>query len=445
MYTYIPNTDEDRKQMLKEIGVSSIDDLFSCIPEKSRMKKELDIPGPTSEIELRRKMKKLSDKNIHDYPSFLGAGYYNHYIPSVVDQMLSRSEFYTAYTPYQAEISQGMLQAIFEYQTVMCDLTDMDVSNASVYDGATAAAESAIMASMITHRNKILVSKTVHPETRRVLHTYCEARNIEVQEIDLSGGQTDIEKLKSMLNSEVAGVIIQNPNFLGSLEEIDDIEKYVHKNGSIYILDVYPISLGILKSPGEAGADIAIGEGQSLGNHMCFGGPGFGFITTREKYLRKLPGRIVGQTADRQGNRAYVLTLQAREQHIRRENASSNICSNQALNTLAALIYLTLMGKKGIKQAAELCYKKSHYAYSKISSLKGYKTVFNGPFFNEFVIDSYADPEKMNDQLLDNGLIGGYPIGEYYPEYKNSILYCVTEMNSKEEIDKLVECLEVIK
>jgi glycine dehydrogenase subunit 1 len=365
--------------MLKSIGAGCIDELFNDIPEQVQLKRRLNLNSPISEIELTEHMRKLAEENTgtDKLTCFLGAGAYDHYIPSVIKHIISRSEFYTAYTPYQAEISQGTLQTIFEYQTMISSLTGMEVSNASMYDGATSSTEAMIMACESTKRKSVIISKTVHPEVRRVIKTYLKFRNIEVIEVEHKGGETDIEKLKDLVSDSTAGVLIQNPNFFGIIESTAEIEKIVHGKKALLVMSVNPISLGVLKTPGEYGADIAVGEGQCLGNSLSFGGPYLGFMATNTKLMRKMPGRIVGQTVDADGKRAYVLTLQAREQHIRRHKATSNICSNQALNALTAAIYLTIMGKQGIKEVASQCFNKAHYAYDKITALKGYKPVFN--------------------------------------------------------------------
>jgi glycine dehydrogenase subunit 1 len=353
MFPYIPNTQEDEKLMLQSMGMKDLDDLYSDIPENLKLKRELNIGEPKSELEVRKCINKLANKNLNteDLVCFLGAGAYDHYIPAAIDYIVSRSEFATAYTPYQAEISQGTLQSIFEYQSMIASLTGMDVSNASMYDGATACVEAGFMAVESTRRKKILVSKTVNPETRKVLTTYMRFHGVEIQEIDSKEGETDLEKLQSAIDKETAGVIIQSPNFFGIIENLEPVEKMVHANKSLLIMSVDPISLGILKTPGEIGADIAVGEGQSLGSKLNFGGPYLGFMATTTKLMRKLPGRIVGETVDVDGKRAYVLTLQAREQHIRRQKATSNICSNEGLIALRAAIYLSIMGKEGIKEA----------------------------------------------------------------------------------------------
>lgn len=447
MNQYLPNTPADQKEMLESIGVDSVEALFSDIPKELRLNRELNIGAPMSEIELSAHMKELSSMNLNlnDVTCFLGAGAYDHYVPSVIKHITSRSEFYTAYTPYQPEISQGTLQAIFEYQTMICNLTGMDVSNASMYDGASACAEAAMMAAESTRRKSVIVSKTVNPEVRRVLKTYLRFKEIELVEVDEAEGVTDIEKLKAALNSNTAGVIVQNPNFFGIVEDYTEIEKLAHGNKSLLIMNVDPISLAILKTPGEIGADIAIGEGQALGNNISFGGPYLGFMATTSKLMRKMPGRIVGETTDVDGKRAYVLTIQAREQHIRRQKATSNICSNEALNALSAVIYLSTMGKQGLKEVAAQCVSKSNYAYKKLIETGKFKPVFNKPFFKEFVLRSDICPCKLNDELLKNNILGGFNIAKEYPLYENAVMFCVTEKRTKAEIDNLVKVVEGIK
>ena len=388
MFPYIPNTLEDEKEMLGVIGVNSIEELFHDIPDDIILKRKLNINDGMSEMELLKYMKNISDKNtsLDEFTCFLGAGAYDHYIPSVVKHIISKSEFYTAYTPYQAEISQGTLQTIFEYQSMICEITGLEVANASMYDGATACAEAAFMAVDSTRKKKIVVSKTVHPEIRNVLKTYIKFKGIELVEVDMIDGVTDIDKLNSVVDKNTAGVIVQNPNFFGIIEDVTEVEKITHANKAIFIMSVDPISLGILKSPGELGADIAVGEGQGLGNSISFGGPYLGFMAANSKFMRKMPGRIVGQTEDLDGKRAFVLTLQAREQHIRREKATSNICSNQALNALTAAIYLTTMGKKGLKEVAYQSTVKAHYAFNEMTKSGKFKPLFNKPFFKEFAV-----------------------------------------------------------
>jgi glycine dehydrogenase subunit 1 len=444
MFPYIPNTLEDEKLMLKSIGVESIQELFKDIPEDVKLNRALSINEPMSELEVERCIKSLSSKNkgTEDLICFLGAGVYDHYIPSILKHIVSRSEFYTSYTPYQPEISQGTLQAIFEYQTLICNLTGLDVANASMYDGATACAEAALIAAESTKRKSIIVSKTVHPEIRRVLLTYTRFKGIELIEIDHKDGVTDILKLKELVDNKTAGIIVQNPNFFGIIEDMTEVEKITHDNKALFIMSVDPISLAILKTPGEIGADIAVGEGQSLGNAMNFGGPYLGFMTATTKLMRKIPGRIVGQTEDIDGKRAFVLTLQAREQHIRREKATSNICSNQALNALTAAIYLTTMGKQGLKEVANQSMQKAHYAFNEIIKLEKYKAVFEKPFFKEFVVQCNESASVINDELLESNIIGGYDVEKNYPEHKNTLLLCVTEKRTKSEIHQLITAME---
>jgi len=447
MFPYIPNTLEDEKFMLKQIGVLSIQDLFKDIPDELKLNRELNINPSLPEIEVQKHVKSLANKNksTEELVCFLGAGVYDHYIPSIIKHLVSRSEFYTSYTPYQPEISQGTLQAIFEYQTLICDLTGLDVSNASMYDGSTACAEASFMAVAHTKRKSIIVSKTVHPQIRKVLYTYTKFKGIELVEVDALDGVTDILKLKELVDKGTAGVIVQNPNFFGIIEDMTEIQKITSDNKSLLIMSVDPISLAILKTPGEIGADIVVGEGQSLGNKMNFGGPYLGFMATTTKLMRKMPGRIVGQTKDIDGKRAFVLTLQAREQHIRREKATSNICSDQSLNALTAAIYLTTMGKQGLREVAYQSTQKAHYAFNEIIKLENYKPVFNKPFFKEFVIEGPQSANVINDKLLEKNIIGGYDIESNYPEYKNTLLFCVTEKRTKAEIDGLVTVMEGIK
>lgn len=446
MFPYISNTDQEQKKMLENIGASSIDELFEDIPENLQLKRRLNINQPMSELEVNKEIKKLAERNLNneELVCFLGAGAYDHYIPSVVKHITGRSEFYTAYTPYQPEISQGTLQAIFEYQSMIAELTGMEVSNASMYDGATACAEAAMIAMESTKRKNIIVSKTVHPDTRKVLKTYVKYHGGSLIEADYKEGETDFEGLNTLVDNNTAAVIVQNPNFFGIIEDLTEVEKLTHANKALLIMSVDPISLSILKTPGEIGADLVVGEGQSLGNAMNFGGPYLGFMASTSKLMRKIPGRIVGQTEDLDGKRAFVLTLQAREQHIRREKATSNICSNQSLNALAAAVYMSVMGKEGIKEAAELCVKKSHYAYNELIKSGSCKPVFNKPFFKEFAVETVVDSRTVKDELLMDGVLGGYLLEQDYPELKNTLLFCVTEKRNKEEIDRLVKLMEVI-
>jgi glycine dehydrogenase subunit 1 len=445
MFPYIPNTPTEENQMLQSIGINNTDALFSDIPAEVRLTRKLNLGDAMSELELTRFVKGIADKNksIDDMVCFLGAGAYDHYIPSVIKHITSRSEFYTAYTPYQPEISQGTLQVIFEYQTMIANVTGMDVANASMYDGATACAEAGMMAAENTKRKSIVVSKSVHPEVRKVLETYMKFNGVEVVELDCKDGVTDIEKLKAAVSNTTAGVVVQSPNFFGIVEDLTEIESITHSSKAMLIVNVIdPISLGILKTPGELGADIVVGEGQSFGNSLNFGGPYLGFLATTNKLMRKMPGRIVGETTDIDGKRAFVLTLQAREQHIRREKATSNICSNQALNALIAAIYLTTMGKTGLKEVAEQCASKAHYAYDQILETGKFKPVFNKPFFKEFVVQANRKASEINSELLKHNILGGYDLVKDYSGMENALLFCVTEKRTKQEIDKLVEILK---
>ena len=446
MFPYIPHTPEDEKHMLSIIGVEKIEDLFADIPPDIRLDRPLALEDSKSEWEVMKQFQALSKKNkhVHEYPCFIGAGAYDHWIPSIVNHLASRSEFVTAYTPYQPEVSQGTLQVIYEYQTMICQLTDMDVSNASLYDGASACAEAALMAANSKRRKKILVSKTVHPEVREVLATYMKYKEIELVEISETLGVTDIKLLEQEVDSQTAGVIIQNPNFFGNIENMEPIEKIVHKEKAFLIMHVDPISLGILKSPGDWGADIVVGEGQALGNPLQFGGPYLGFIAATSAFMRKMPGRIVGETVDVDGRRGFVLTLQTREQHIRREKATSNITSNQALNALRAVIYLSTLGPKGLRDVAKQSMEKAHYAFEKITQSGKYEPLFSQPFFKEFAIKCPISPKVIEEKLLEQGILGGYSLEKLGPNYENCLLLCVTEKRSKEEIDRLVEVMEGI-
>lgn len=438
--SYIPNTDAQQQKMLADIGVNSIEELFADIPESVRLESELNIPKAMSELELIAHMREMAEKNINlnEYTCFLGAGAYDHYIPSVVSNLLSRQEFYTAYTPYQPEISQGTLQAIFEYQTMICSITGMDVSNASLYDGASALAEAAAMAYEATKRKEIIAIRSISPESRVVLSTYANYKGMSLVECGIKNGVADLQLLKEMISENTAAVLVQSPNFFGCIEDIKEISEIAHNNKSLLIVSCDPISLAILKAPGDIGADIVVGEGQPLGNPLGFGGPYLGFIAAKKEFTRRMPGRIVGQTVDKNGKRGFVLTLQTREQHIRREKATSNICSNQALNALAATIYLSVMGKKGFKKVAELSMHKAHYAYKKLIETRLFSPAFDSPFFKEFLLIYHGDVEKLNKHLLERKIIGGLSIEKYYPEFKGGYLVAVTEKRTKEDIDRLV-------
>ncbi len=441
---YLPLTDEDRREMLKEIGVDSIEDLFSDIPEEVRLKRALDLPPAMSELEAIKHLNSLAAKNKHlnNCTSFMGAGVYDHFIPSVIKHITGRSEFYTSYTPYQAEISQGILQAIFEYQTMICQLTGMDVANASMYDGGTAVAEGAIMGCGATRRSKALVSRTVSPFYRAVLQNYFNSRGLELEEIPLKDGRTDFSKLEEMIDDRVASVILQQPNFFGLVEDLEGVADVVHNHKGALVVSVDPLSLPLLKAPADYGADIVVGEGQALGVPPSFGGPLLGIMAARSKFVRQLPGRIAGETVDSEGNRGFVLTLQTREQHIRREKASSNICSNEALVALAAAVYMASMGPHGMREVAEQCVQKAAYAREKIGALNGYEPAFAGQYFKEFAMKVPGKPEELNQMLLQKDILGGVDVAPFYPEMENTMLFAVTEKRTREEIDVLVRELE---
>lgn len=445
-HRYLPMTAQDEKEMLDTIGVASIDDLFQDIPEKIRFKRDYNLKPAKSEPALLRELSKLASKNANttEYASFLGAGVYSHYIPTVVDHVISRSEFYTAYTPYQPEISQGELQAIFEFQTMIAELTGMDLANSSMYDGGTALAEAAMLSSGHTKRKKILISGTVHPESANVLKTYAVGQHIEVEFIPEVDGKTDLEALKKALTEDIAGFAVQYPNFYGQVEPLAEIEQLVHENNSLLIVSSNPLALGLLTPPGEFGADIVVGDSQVFGIPESYGGPHCGFFAVTNKLMRKVPGRLVGETVDENGKRGYVLTLQAREQHIRRGKATSNICSNQALNALASSVAMATLGKVGLPEMAKQNLDKSHYAKQKFRE-NGFEVLFSDGFFNEFVIKLAKPIKEVNEALLDEGIIGGYDLGFYDAKYEKHMLVAVTEMRTKEEIDAFVASLEGVK
>jgi glycine dehydrogenase subunit 1 len=445
-FSYLPHTEEDRREMLQSLGMQSIEELFADIPDNVRFNRPLDLPKEMSEAEVKRHLQQLAGKNVSldNKLCFLGAGAYHHYIPSVVDAIISRSEFSTAYTPYQPEISQGVLQAIFEYQSLICELTGMDVSNASMYDGPTAFAEAAMMACAATRRTKVLVGHAVHPEYRKVLLTYAKGQNVSVEEVPQANGVTDLAALQEQLDHQVAAVMVGYPNFFGNIEDLKALASLAHENQALLIVACNPLALGILESPGACGADIVVGDGQPLGNAISYGGPYVGFLATTKEYVRRVPGRIAGQTKDQDGKRGFVLTLQAREQHIRREKASSNICSNQALNALAATVYMSYMGKQGMREVAYLNLQKAHYAQKRLTQIAGVEAVFTSPFFNEFLIRLPKPVSEVNAVLLENGIIGGYDMSRNYPEFANCMLVAVTELLSKEDIDFFAARLEEI-
>lgn len=448
MFPYIPNTQQDEKEMLKVVGLESMVQLFKDVPEDVFLKRPLNIPGPMSELELTRYLKSLADKNctISEMTNFLGAGAYDHYIPSVVGHVISRSEFYTSYTPYQSEVSQGTLQYIFEYQTLISNLTGMDISNASLYDAGSSIAEAALLACAHARKDEIIVSTGVKADSRQVLKTYAHQQNLKVIEVETRDGVTDAVKLESLVNDNTAAVIVQSPNFFGIIEDLKSLTEIAHKGKKTsMIASVNPLSLAILKKPGELDVDIVVGDGQPFGMPLSFGGPYLGFLATKKDYIRRLPGRVVGETTDLDGKRSFVLTLAAREQHIRREKATSNICTNQGLNALAATVYMVTLGKEGLKEVATQNVKKAHYAFNKLTKSGKYKPLFDKPFFNEFALTSETSVEKINKALLDEKILGGYNLGKDYPEYKSASLYAVTEKRTKEEIDKLSRVLEEVK
>ncbi len=443
---YIPATDDDLRSMMEAAGLGSLDEIFGVIPSGIREKAGLDLPPALSELELKRHMERLSCRNSEGEgtTTFLGAGTYRHFIPSAVGHILSRSEFYTAYTPYQPEISQGTLQAIFEFQTMICGITGMDVANASMYDGASALAEAVLMACRIKRKaKKVYVSGAVHPEYRDVVKTYTRDLDIEIVEIPFTErGETDMEWLTGRLDGETAAVAVQYPNFFGVIENIGEISERVKEAGALFItVTTEPVALGILKPPGEFGADIVVGEGQALGNPVGFGGPHLGLFASREEFVRNMPGRLVGETVDAEGKRGYVLTLSTREQHIRRERATSNICSNQSLCALAAAVYLSLLGSEGFSRLATINLSLAEYAKKRLTEDAGLLLRFDTPTFNEFVFRMKEPPEKVNARLLEEGIIGGLPLERFYPELSESMLFCVTEMHTRKDIDRLVEIL----
>lgn len=441
--SYIANTDEQRREMLQKCGVDSIDQLFNDIPLDLRPK-SFNLPEGKSELELVGYFENLSKKNYSHLINFVGGGFYDHYIPAAIDAIASRSEFYTAYTPYQPELSQGTLQAIYEYQTDICRLTDLEVSNASLYDGGTALYEACQMAINATGKRRIIIDGGVNPIYRKMIHSYTSNLAIELIEIPVTHGQSNRESLYKAFDDKTAAVILQNPNFFGVIDDHTDIVEKAHSQGMLAIQSFYPIALSLLKSPGEQGFDIATGEGQSLGNPLSFGGPYLGIMATTKKLARKMPGRIVAKTVDVNGKDGFVLSLQAREQHIRREKATSNICSNEALCALRAHMYLSLLGKKGIKEVASLCVDKAHYAKERLKKIPGIKVMESSPTFNEFTIKLPVDAAECVGKLIDYGLAAGFPLGRYYPDMDNYLLIAVTEKRTKYEIGLLAEALEAV-
>jgi glycine dehydrogenase subunit 1 len=439
---YIPNTPQEQQEMMKAIGIDELGSLFADIPEEYRLKNLLEIPPPLSEQEIWEHMTRLAALNVTPRSTLIGAGVYHHYIPAVVRHVIARSEFYTAYTPYQAEISQGILQAIYEYQTMITRLTGTQVANASMYDGATAMAEAAVLSAKTLGKNRLLLARSIHPEYRAVVKTYAWANGYECVEIPYgTSGQVDGRALKELLDDGTAAVLVQSPNFFGVIEDVKPLAEMAHGRGALLVAGFTdPTSLGILKPAGEAGADFVVGEGQSFGNPMNYGGPYLGILASTDAFLRKIPGRLVGATVDRDGRRGYVLTLQTREQHIRREKATSNICSNEALCMLAAAVYLASLGKN-LQKLAALNVWKANYFRAKLAALPGWKPFFAGPFYNEFVL-SCPDVKAANARLESAGYTGGYDLSKEYPELGGGILLCATEMLRKEDMDNVAALLK---
>ncbi|MEK3908644.1 MULTISPECIES: aminomethyl-transferring glycine dehydrogenase subunit GcvPA [Oceanobacillus] len=440
-FRYLPMTETDQEEMLQTIGVSTTDELFSDIPSSVRFQGELNLKKPANEYELKKELTEMANKNasLKQYTSFLGAGVYDHFIPSVVDHVISRSEFYTAYTPYQPEISQGELQAIFEFQTMISELTGMPVANSSMYDGGTSLAEAVNLSAAQTKRRKVLVSQAVHPESRAVIETYARGQNVEIVEIGLKNGLTDLDHLEQELDDTIAGVVIQYPNFFGQIEPLQKVEELIkQQKKTMFIVSSNPLALGYLTPPGEFGADIVVGDTQVFGIAGQFGGPHCGYFATTEKLMRKVPGRLVGQTKDEDGVRGFVLTLQAREQHIRRDKATSNICSNQALNALASSVAMSSIGKHGLRKMAALNMQKTRYAIEQCKAA-GLEIVYEHPSFNEFVVKLSNSVPAINDKLFEKGIIGGYDLERNYPELTGHMLIAVTEIRTKEDIDTFVK------
>jgi len=451
-FPYIPNTPDEQASMLATLGVDSIDELFADIPQEFR-NPSLSLPSPMSELEVQQELSSLASKNraMGSGPSFLGAGSYNHFIPAIVKALMTRGEFLTAYTPYQAEASQGTLQVIYEFQTMISNLYGMEVANAGMYDGATSLAEGVLMACRVTQRSRVAVADTISPYYRQVIETYCQAQGLELHTI--STGQSP------SLNQETACLVVQYPNFYGYVEDLAGLTEAAHSQGALIVVSADPMAMGMFQPPGYYGADIVTGEGQPLGIPPSFGGPYVGLFSTKQEYIRQMPSRLSGRTVDNQGRTGYVLTLQTREQHIRRERATSNICTNEALYALASTIYLAALGKQGLRQVAELCYQKAHYAADRIAQLPGYSLPIQGTFFQEFVVNCPTSPTDINRRLLDQNILGGLNISEAFSnvppseggttggsapphaESSNAMLICVTEMNSRQEIDALIDAL----
>ena len=441
--SFVTNTDAQRRAMLATIGARDVEELFADIPESCRLK-GLGLPPGLSESEAYDRLHRLSHRNAHELICFLGGGFYDHFIPAAIDALVSRGEFYTAYTPYQPEASQGTLQAMFEYQSAVCRLTRMDVANASLYDGGTALVEAALMALRITGRQRILLDSGVSPIYRNMLRGYTRNLAIEFEELAVAHGQSDRGRVRDAITDRTAAVILQNPNFFGAVDDFSDIAALARSRGCLTIVSVYPIALGLLKAPGDMGADIVTGEGQSLGLPLSFGGPYLGFLATRREHVRRMPGRVVGLTADREGRRAFVLTLQTREQHIRREKATSNICTNEALCALRATIYLALLGRRGLRDLAWTCARKAEYAKQRLAAIPGVSVKRTAPTFNEFTLELPADASDVVARMVDRGFAAGFPLGRYYPGMGNYLLVAVTEKRTRHEIGLFAEALESV-
>jgi glycine dehydrogenase subunit 1 len=444
--SYIPHTPADQRIMLDTLGLPDLEALLEPVPSDVRLRRPLDLPPALSEPDLKRLLGSMAgrNQNLDNTIAFLGAGSYDHAIPSVVPHLQGRSEFVTSYTPYQPEVSQGMLQAIYEFQTMVCQITGLDVANASLYDGSTAMIEAVSLALGPGGRGEVVISRAVDPQYRRVLHTYARVRGFTVSEVPTVNGLTDLEALNEAVKPTTSAVVIQQPNFFGGLEDVQAIEPIAHKGKAVFVATITePASLGLLAPPGEYGADLAVGELMSFGNTMSCGGPALGFMAARQKYMRLLPGRLVGQTIEEGGAKrtGYVLTLQTREQHIRRERATSNICTNQSLLAVGATIYLAALGKQGFRELSELCLQKAHYAFRQITGVPGFEAAFSSPFFDEFVIKSPIRIGRLQRYFEQAGLIGGYPLAQDYPELANAMLFCVTETRTKADIDLLVNVL----
>jgi glycine dehydrogenase subunit 1 len=427
---YIPNTTDEQAEMLAALGIDSIDRLFADIPDQFR-NPALDLPAPLSELEIQKELGAMAAKNrpLGSGPSFLGAGSYDHFIPAIIKPLITRGEFLTAYTPYQAEASQGTLQVIYEFQTLVCNLYGMEVANAGMYDGATSLAEAALMACRVTKREKVALADSISPAYSDVIRTYCQSQDIAVEIVDPSS---------PTLDDETACIVLQYPNYFGYIEDLQNLVDSAHAQGALAVVSTDPTAMGMFQTPGHYGADIVTGDGQPLGIPSSYGGPYVGLFATKQEYIRQMPSRLSGRTVDKNGKTGYVLTLQTREQHIRRERATSNICTNEALYALASTIYLAAMGKHGLRQVAELCYHKAHYAAAKIGELPGYSLPINGPFFQEFVVQCPKSPTEINRKLMERNILGGLDVSEQVP---NGMLLCVTEMNSREDIDALVSAL----